>query len=684
MAVGPSAPDGQMLWLRLTCCLCVAQVCGAASPAVQERAFGEWPSPISAEQLAAATSRYSDVQLDDSMLYWVETRPNEGRSVAMRRTRDGRLEAVTPHGFNVRTRVHEYGGSALLVVDGVLYFTNFDDQQLYRQRPGEAPRALTRERGTRYANCAADLVRKRLVCVREDHRAAGEPRNALVAVSLGAKDDEAGVRVQVLFGAADFVSNPAISADGARIAFIAWDHPNMPWDRAVLWVARFGPKGELLQPTAVNQGSEEAPLSPLWSRHGSLYYVSDRNNWWNFHEWRDTRVREVSHAQADLGMPAWGVGQRTNALLADGRMFTVLNDHGVEGLGLVDPVTGRLERLSTPVVAAQSPAVAGERAYFEAGFADRPHALVQLNLNTLELSVLRAPEAIVSADYVSHAQPIEFATGSGERSYGFFYPPFNAHARGPSADRPPLIVTAHGGPTLHTTPALSVSVQFWTSRGFAVLDVNYRGSTGFGRAYRHRLYGHWGEVDVEDVVNGARRLVADGLVDPDRLIIRGGSAGGFTAMAAMAFHDVFKSGAVYAGVSDLATLRSDTHKFESRYLDSLIGQYPLHAHRYRSLSPINHLDRLSRPMIILQGSEDEVVPPSQSRRIFSALRARGTPAAYLEFEGEGHGFVSRSAIARARQAELYFYGRVFGFEPADPLPVIEIENEEALPRRAPP
>jgi dipeptidyl aminopeptidase/acylaminoacyl peptidase len=243
-------------------------------------------------------------------------------------------------------------------------------------------------------------------------------------------------------------------------------------------------------------------------------------------------------------------------------------------------------------------------------------------------------------------------------------------------------VTAHGGPTLHSTPALSLSVQYWTSRGFAVLDVNYRGSTGFGRAFRHRLYGHWGETDVEDVVNGARKLVGDGLVDPDRLIIRGGSAGGFTAMAAMASYGIFKAGAVYAGVSDLLTLRGDTHKFESRYLDSLIGQYPLHADRYQSLSPINHLDRLSQPLIILQGSEDEVVPPSQSQRVFSALRARGTPAAYLEFQGEGHGFVSREAIVRARQAELYFYGRVFSFKPADPLPALEIANEEALPRRA--
>lgn len=380
-------------------------------------------------------------------------------------------------------------------------------------------------------------------------------------------------------------------------------------------------------------------------------------------------------------MPPWYIGRRTFALAGDGRILSVCNDRGTEGVGIVDSESGRFERLPLPIVSAQSPALAGGRAYLEVGFRDRPHALVELNLRTRQLTTIRAPaDPGISADFISRARPIEFATGSQERAHAFYYSPANPGMRGPPGARPPLIVVAHGGPTYHSTPALNLSLQYWTSRGIAALDVNYRGSTGFGRAYRRSLYGRWGEADVEDVVNGARRLAAEGLVDPDRLVIRGASAGGLTTLAALAFHEVFRAGAVYFGVSDLEALRRDTHKFESRYFDSLIGPYPQQLDRYRARSPINHLDALAQPLLLIQGAEDRVVVPSQSRRIVAALSKTGMPVAYLEFAGEGHGFVHADAIVRARQAELYFYGRVLGFEPAESLPAIEIVNGERLGR----
>lgn len=658
--------------------LCVAGVCTAAQPAAEVRPFGAWPSPISAQHLLVTASRYSDIQVDGAMPYWVETRPREGRSVAMRRLLDGRIETLTPSGFDVRTRVHEYGGKALLAAGGVIYFTNHEDQQLYRQRPAEAPRALTRVRGTRYADCAADSRRTRLICIREDHRAPGGPRNELVAVALGAPGD---AEVQVLFAGSDFVSDPAISEDGTRIAFLTWNYPDMPWDHATLWVARLGSQGELSGATAINAGIDEAPLGPEWGPDGALYFVSDRDEWWNLYRWSGTAAHRVSRARMDLGMPPWYIGRQTYALAGDGRILSVCNDRGTEGVGIVDPESGRFERLPLSIVSAQSPALAGERAYLEVGFRDRPHALVELNLRTRQLTTVRAPaDRGVGAEFVSRARPIEFATGSHERAHAFYYSPANPGMRGPPGLRPPLIVVAHGGPTFHSTPALNLSLQYWTSRGFAVLDVNYRGSTGFGRAYRRSLYGRWGEADVEDVVNGARRLAAEGLVDPDRLVIRGASAGGLTTLAALAFHEVFRAGTVYFGVSDLEALRRDTHKFESRYFDSLVGPYPQQLDRYRARSPINHLGALAQPLLLIQGAEDRVVVPSQSQRIVVALSSRGTPVAYLEFAGEGHGLVNADAIVRARQAELYFYGRVLGFEPAEPLPAIEIVNGERLGR----
>ncbi|MBU3670909.1 MAG: hypothetical protein FGM43_00070 [Sinobacteraceae bacterium] len=630
--------------------------------------YGEWVSPVQAKDLAIGGTRYSELVADEGSLYWLEPIMTEGRTVVMRRTPSGAVETVTPAGFSVRTRVHEYGGGGLRVARGVVYFTNARDQQLWRQRPGAPPEALTRETGTRYANCAADPARQRLVCVREDHRGAGEPRNALVAVPL-----TAGPPV-ILFEDTDFVSDPAFDAAGGRLAFLAWNHPNMPWDRVEVRVAKVRADGSLARPRAINAGIDEAARTPRWGGDGSLYFVGDRDGWWNFLRWDGKRVHAVTRESLEFGFAAWELGAETWSFLPDGRIVSAYNEAGDEGIAVIDPRDGRVQRLAPTVVGARSVAARDGKAWFEAGFRDRAHALVELDLASGSLEVLRSSASPGFEVGASSAVAVSYPTTDGMTAHGFYYPPAHPQYRGPDGAKPPLIVIAHGGPTNHTTPAYNVGTHYWTSRGFAVLDLNYRGSTGFGRDYRRSLYGRMGEYDVADAVQGAKYVAERGLADPDRLLIRGNSAGGFIVLAALTFHDVFRAGANYFGVSDLAALRADTHKFESRYIETLIGPWPAQRDRYRELSPIYNLDGLDRPLIVFQGLDDKVVPPDQSSRIVEALRTRGIPIAYLEFAGEAHGFRQLKTNVEAREAELAFYGRILGFEPAGELPAVRIDN----------
>ncbi|MFO0447308.1 MAG: prolyl oligopeptidase family serine peptidase, partial [Pseudomonadota bacterium] len=641
---------------------------GALQGAVEAKPYGEWRSPVQAKDLAIGGTRYGELQADGDFLYWLEPIAAEGRTVVMRRGLSGAAETVTPPGFGVRTRVHEYGGGGLTVANGVVYFTHARDQQIWRHRPGEAPEALTRETGTRYANCTADPVRPRLVCVREDHRGEGEPRNALVAVAL------ADGATSVLFDGTDFVSDPVFDAAGRRFAFLAWNHPHMPWDRVEVRVADVRADGALAGVRAINAGVDEAARTPRWARDGSLWFVGDRDGWWNFLRWDGRRVRAVTRERLEFGFAGWELGAETWDFLPDGRIVAAYNEAGDEGVALVDERDGRVQRLAADIVGARSLAVGSDRAWLEAGFRDRAHAIVELDPATGDAAVVRSPASPGFEAGASRAVALSYPTTDGMTAHAFYYPPANAEYRGPDGAKPPLVVIAHGGPTLHTTPAYNVGIHYWTSRGIAVLDLNYRGSTGFGRDYRRSLYGRRGEYDVQDAVQGARFVAAQGLADPERLLIRGNSAGGFIVLAALAFHDVFRAGANYFGVSDLETLRADTHKFESRYVETLIGPWPEARERYRQLSPIHNLDGLDRPLIVFQGLDDKVVPPNQSQRIVTALRARGVPVAYLEFAGEAHGFRQLKSNVEAREAELAFYGRVLGFRPAGELPAVRIDN----------
>jgi dipeptidyl aminopeptidase/acylaminoacyl peptidase len=638
--------------------------------------YGSWRSPIDPAVVAEAGRRLAaPVLADDGAVWWAEGRPTEGgRVVLMRRPDGGNPEEVTPAGTNVRTRVHEYGGGAWhLAGPDLVLFVNFADQRLYRQRPGEQPVAITPEPETpaalRYADCRVTPDGRTVICVREVH-GGEEAENQIVALAI-----DGSAEVTVLASGRDFYSFPRISPDGQWLAWTCWDHPNMPWDGTELWLA---PLDDLADANLVAGGPAESVLQPEWDTEGRLHFVSDRNGWWNLYRAEGEATRQLTGEEADLAYPQWLLGGSTYAFLSDGSVAFVRCDRGEENLFLLEAGEERLRDLGLPFTAFGFPSLSsrGTRIAFAAATPERETAIILFDVANGEVEVARtASEESVDPAYASIPRAIEFPTSGGETAYGFFYPPANADFEAPAGERPPLIVQSHGGPTSHATPALDREFVFWTSRGFGVVDVNYRGSSGYGRAYRERLRGGWGVVDTDDCVAAARHLAETGEADGERLTIRGGSAGGYATLCALVFHDDFAAGASYYGVADTETLATDTHKFESRYLDGLIGPYPEQKALYHERSPIHFVERLRAPVILFQGLEDEVVPPSQAETMVAALRKNGVPHAYLAFEGEQHGFRRSETEIRCLEAELYFYGRILGFEPADELEPVEIEGE---------
>ena len=647
--------------------------------------YGSWKSPITTALIVSGAVGLGQIALEGDDVYWVEMRPSEGgRMVIVRQGSDGRAADVNPAPFSARTRVHEYGGGAFLVSDGVVYFSNFADQRVYRQEPDGEPQAMTPEGSLRYADGVFDAARGRIICVREDHTGDGEPVNAIVAV------DAAGTLLQeVLYSGSDFCAAPRLSPDGNWLAWLSWNHPNMPWDGTTLHVAALDDDGGLGDMRTVAGGpstgsglstsseGDESVLQPLWSPDGELYFVSDRSGWWNLYRWRDGDVQQALPMEAEFARPQWVFGAPSYEFLDDGKIACSYVERGVWNIGVIDPVEGSLSRVDLPYteMGRGELRAAGQRVVFSAGAPDKPMSLMSLDVASGEVTTLQqAHELHVDSSYLSAPEPIEFETTGGRTAHAFYYPPRNPDFEAPEGERPPLLVKSHGGPTAAASTALDLGIQFWTSRGFGVVDVNYGGSTGYGTEFRRRLNGAWGIVDVDDCVNAARFLVSRGDADPERLTIDGGSAGGYTTLAALTFHDVFRAGASYYGVSDLEALAKETHKFESRYLDSLVGPYPERKDLYVERSPINHTHLLSCPLLLLQGLEDEIVPPNQAEMMFEAVKAKGLPTAYVPFEGEQHGFRRSENIERALEAELYFYSRVFGFELADAVAPVEIEN----------
>ncbi len=633
--------------------------------------YGSWKSPITADVVAGGEVGLEQVRLDGDDVYWIERRSQEGgRKVIIRRSPDGRVTDVTPPPLNARTRVHEYGGGDYAVSDGTIVFANFTDQRLYVQRVGSPPRPLTPAASLRYADGQIDRRRNLLFCVCEDHTGHGEAINTLVSIDL-----QGGGAGNVLVSGNDFYSSPRLSPDGSQLAWLTWNHPNMPWDGTELWVGKLNEDKSISDRVRIVGGISESVVQPEWSPEGTLYFVSDRTGWWNLYRCRGRKVEPICPMDAEFGEPQWVFGNALYGFDSESRIICSYAKDGKWYLASIDTVTGELNTVEIPYSAISRIQTGGGRVVLIAASSTEPTSIVSLDLATRDLEVLRrSRELTVDAGYLSAPRAIEFPTEQSLTAYGIFYPPQNRDYVGPADEKPPLLLMSHGGPTSATSTSLRYTVQYWTSRGVAVLDVNYGGSSGYGREYRERLKGQWGIVDVDDCVNGARYLVEAGAVDGNRLAIRGGSAGGYTTLCALTFRGAFRAGASHYGISDLEALAKDTHKFESRYLDGLIGPYPERRDLYVERSPIHFTDRLACPMILFQGLEDKVVPPKQAEEMFEAVRAKGLPVAYLTFEGEQHGFRKAENIKRVLEAELYFYSKVFKFELADPVEPVKIEN----------
>ena len=645
-------------------------------------AYGSWKSPITSDLIVSSSIRLGAVQLDSAPknktdIYWSELRPTEGgRQLVVRYGPEdvvGEVSDITPAPFNVRSRVHEYGGGAYMVYGGTVYFTNFADQRLYAQKAGAEPVALTPEvepaAGLRYADMAMDARRERLICVVEDHRQGGEALNAIATVPLS------GGSPRIIVSGNDFYSSPRISPDGSQLVWITWNHPQMPWDGTELWMADINDDGSLSRIRKLVGNVKESVCQPQWSPAGTLHFISDATGWWNLYRWEGERGEPLYPIEGEFAGPQWNFGQSSYGFEDNLTILCTYKYEGTVRLGRFDTLARSMDEIETPYCGIGSLRVGDGFAVFGAASTTKPGAIVRLNLLTMEMVELRQSSSVtIDPGYLSEPEVISFPTSGGLNAYGIYYRPQNKDYEPLVTERPPLLVKSHGGPTAAASSAFNPSIQYWTSRGFAVLDVNYGGSTGYGRAYRNRLKGKWGIVDVEDCVNGAQYLVEQGKADQDRLAIDGGSAGGYTTLAALTFKDVFKAGASFYGVSDMSSLAAETHKFESRYLDSLVGPYPEKKALYEARSPINAVEKLSCPIIFLQGAEDRIVPPNQAETMVNVLKEKKIPVSYLLFEGEQHGFRKAENIKRSLDAELSFYAQIFGFELADEIEPVEISR----------
>jgi dipeptidyl aminopeptidase/acylaminoacyl peptidase len=634
--------------------------------------YGSWKSPITSDLIVAQSISLSEVRLDGDNVYWLEGRPQEqGRGAVVRIGFDPAVEPVdvTPPPWNVRTRAHEYGGGAWTIAKGELYFSNFRDGRLYRHPPGTPePQPLTpppraRQHDWRFADAIVDSSRNRWIGVCEDHTVEGKPPiNTIVSLDISA----AGVAPAcTLVGGHDFFSSPRLSPDARWLLWLAWDHPNMPWNGTTLYLAELGEAGGTVgEPQVIAGGAAESIFQPEWSPDGAdIVFVSDRTGWWNLYRFNLTTraTQPIAAMAAEFGQPQWVFGMSTYAFVGRDRIVCTYSNAGLGKLATIDLVSGKLAQLETPFTQFASVRAAGDRVVFIGGAPSIPSSVVLLDLASGRHRILKKTTGVLDradlrvSDCLTKVETVEFRTTGGAMAFGLFYRPHNPDYIAPAGENPPLLVKSHGGPTAAASSVLSLGIQYWTSRGIAVLDVNYGGSTGFGRAYRERLHRRWGIVDVDDCINGAKFLVARGSVDSDRIVITGASAGGYTTLAALVFHDFFKGGASHYGVSDVAALARDTHKFESRYLDWLIGPYPEDEALYRQRSPLFHAERLSKPVIFFQGDEDAIVPPAQTEAMVAALRRRGKAVGYFLFVGEQHGFRKAANIQRALDAELYFY-----------------------------
>jgi dipeptidyl aminopeptidase/acylaminoacyl peptidase len=640
---------------------------GTAARIPQQAPFGTWASPIGAARAAGAALRLAQPRLDGGFVYWLEARPLEaGRQTVMRAPlAGGAAEELTP-GRSVRCLVHEYGGGDYGVRAGLVVCADPAGGAFLAGR--EARPLRSARAGARYGDFAFSPDGRWIAAVEEEH-GEGEVANRLVALAAAG-----GERV-VIADRHDFVSSPCFSPDGARLAFLSWEHPDMPWDATTLRAVAFGPAGPAGTPRAVAGGAEESIFQPGFSPAGTLRFVSDRSGWWNLWQEGEAAPRALCPRESEHGLPQWGLGASTWGHEADDALWCVARSAGRDSLGRLAPSSGALEALPLAFDVVEGLAVGPESAAFVGYGASRPPTLCVLDLASRALRELRvAFESDFEPGSLAAPEAVVFPSEEGRSAHAFLYRPASAQFRAPAGERPPLVVRSHGGPTGAASPALRLGLQYWTSRGFAVIDVDYAGSTGYGRGYRNLLRGQWGVRDLADCAAAARFAAAEGAADPARLLASGGSAGGYTTLCLLTFRDEFAGGASHYGVADLEALARDTHKFESRYLDRLIGPWPARADLYRERSPVHHGERLARPVIFFQGLDDRVVPPAQTEAMVAALARRGIPHAYVAFEGEAHGFRRAENLETALEGERWFYAKILGFEAGPPPPRVRLRS----------
>lgn len=639
----------------------------------QVATFGSWKSPITSDLIVSKTIGISEIVVSDDNIYWLERRPQEkGRNSIVVCLSDRATNNVTPEPLSVRSKIHEYGGGAYTVSDNTVYFSNYGDGRIYQQFLGQQPKPLTNKPYQRYADIVVDRARNRLICVCEERQPTDpEAQNSIITIDLTTG------KIEVLIKGSDFYSSPRLSPDSRQLAWLSWNHPHMPWDSTYLWLAEFDDLGRVKDVKLVAGGESESICEPKWHSDGKLYFSSDRTNWWNlYRQNKDESVEILYQMAAEFTYPHWVFGLSTYSFVNCDRLVCTYSVNGSWHLGIIDLKTKQFEEIQTRYTNI-SDLHASESGFvvFLGGTPTETTAVIKLDLDNKKEQILkRTGNLTIDPDYLSLPEAIAFPTADDLTAHAWYYPPTNKDYSAPTDELPPLIVKSHGGPTAAASVDLNLRLQYWTSRGFGYLDVNYGGSIGYGRQYRQRLDGKWGIVDVEDCVNGAKYLVDRGMVDGDRLMITGSSAGGYTTLAALTFGNTFKAGASYYGVSDLEILAKDTHKFESRYLDRLIGKYPQEKAIYQERSPIYHTEQLNCPIIFFQGLEDKVVPPNQAEMMFNAIRDKGLPVAYVAFEGEAHGFRISENIKKALDSEFYFYSQIFGFQPAEYIEPIEIIN----------
>ncbi len=638
--------------------------------------FGSWKSPITSDLIVDQTIGIGSIAINNENIYWLEKRPQEqGRNLIVGYFKQKEIEHIsqniTPFPLSVRSKIHEYGGGAFAVEKDQVYFSNYQDGRIYQQIIGRQPHPLTNKLHQRYGDIVIDHGREGLICVCEDHQTDGEAKNSIVTINTNTG------KIQELIAGEDFYSSPRLSPDGKSLVWLSWNHPDMPWDSTYLWLARFQEDGSIFEPELIAGGNAESICEVKWGGDGTLYFSSDRTNWWNLYRRQVNGNIEILHQKSgEFGYPHWVFGLSTFDLVGNDRLICAYSAEGCWHLGQIDLQTKEFQEIKTRYTNI-SDLRASDRGFvvFIGGSPTETTAVIKLDLETGREEILRRTGDLeIDPGYLSLPEAIAFPTTNDLMAYAWYYPPQNEDYAAPEGELPPVIVKSHGGPTAAASVNLSLRIQYWTSRGFGYLDVNYGGSIGYGREYRQRLDGNWGLVDVDDCVNAAQYLVEQQRVDGDRLVITGSSAGGYTTLAALTFRDTFKAGASYYGISDLEILAKDTHKFESRYLDRLVGRYPEDKAIYQERSPIYYSEQLDCPVIFFQGLKDKVVPPNQAEMMFEAIKNKGLPVAYISFAEESHGFRIADNIKQALDSEFWFYARIFGFKPADPIEPIEIIN----------